>query len=105
MNAEIIGLTRIKDKDGLERYVCDHRTFVDEKDFHFGTRDMTTDEVIQYVHGMSRTQYAYKMAAKRANRIGGRKYNGKIVFQTHNVEELKREIQEVVNYHSKPVKH
>jgi predicted transcriptional regulator len=69
---------------------------------------MTTDEVIKFVYGMSRTNYAYNMAAKRANRIGGRKYNGKIVFKTHDVEELKRDIQEVIEYYKSPtalVKH
>lgn len=44
----------------------------------------------------------YETACKMANKIGGRKYRGKdfgggIVFQSYNMDELRKEILEISN--------
>lgn len=60
-------------------------------------RDLTHNEIDHYIRGMSETSYAYQLAVKRANKIGGRKYHtrlfgGGIVFQVNNLNDLARAI-------------
>lgn len=62
------------------------------------THDLTRDEMDHYVCGMSETSYAYQLAVKRANKIGGRKYHtrlfgGGIVFQVNNLDDLAQAIR------------
>lgn len=101
---ELIDFKRVNnDVNGNPRYVCHYLNFITDKDFVIGTRDMTGDEVINYVYGMSRTDYGYQLAIKRANKIGGRKfhnkqYGGGIVFQMYSGEQEKmsKRIQELL---------
>lgn len=98
-----IDFTRINnDTNGNPRYVCHFLNFVKDSDFIPGTKDMTPDEATQYIYGMSKTNYAYKLACKRANKIGGRKfhnkqYGGGIVFQSYNIADLEKSIKELTD--------
>lgn len=98
-----IEFTRIdNDTNGNPRYVCHFLDLVKDSDFNIGTIDMTANEVIQYVHNMSKTQYAYSIAVKRAKTIGGRRYNtkkfgGGIVFQSYNIHQTEKDILNLIN--------
>lgn len=102
MTTTQIEFTRVNnDVNGNPRYVCHYLNLISEKDFQIGTNDMTADEVLQYVYGMSRTAYGYKLACKRANKIGGKKfhnkqYGGGIVFQSYNIEATEKRILELL---------
>lgn len=96
-----IEFTRINnDVNGNPRYVCHFLDLVKDSDFKIGTRDMTDTEAIQYLFHMSKTEYAYSIAVKRAKKIGGRKYNtksygGGIVFQSYNIQDTEKRILEL----------
>jgi len=98
-----IEFTRVNnDVNGNPRYVCHFLNLVKDSDFKLGTKRMTDNEVIQYLHNMSRTEYGYKLAVKRANKIGGRKYHtkaygGGIVFQSYNIDDTRKRILELIN--------
>lgn len=78
-----IKFTKIKgDVNGNPRYVCHYLDLLSEKDKKAG-------------------RYTYEQAIKRANSIGGRKYNtnkyaGGIVFQSYNTESLQKIIHETL---------
>jgi len=99
--ASTINFTRINnDVNGNPRYVCHFLNLVKDSDFKFGTRDMSDSEAIRYIHNMSKTEYGYKLALKRAKTIGGRKYHtksygGGIVFQSYNIADLEKSILEL----------
>jgi hypothetical protein len=89
MNAthEPIEFTRIKhDTNGNPRYVCHYHQFLTDKDNgHFEER--------------------YKLAVKRANKLGGRKfhnkqYGGGIVFQSYNTADLEKHIHELMQQYA-----
>lgn len=92
-----IEFTRINnDVNGNPRYVCHFLNLVSDKDF-IAPKEMTESEAANYRQGMSSTDYAYNLAVKRANKIGGKKfhnkqYGGGIVFQSYNVAETERQI-------------
>lgn len=75
-----IDFTRIqKDVNGNPRVVCHYLNFIKD------------DE-----------KASYEVAIKRANKLGGRKYNtklygGGLVFQCYNIDELEKEIIEFIN--------
>jgi hypothetical protein len=53
------------------------------------------------LHGLNYLGLMYKWATKRANKIGGRKYDtkaygGGIVFQTYSLDELTKAIERVI---------
>lgn len=79
-----IEFTRINnDTNGNPRYVCHMLHFIAESE-----QNMDTSE-------------KYKLAIKRANRIGGRKfhnkqYGGGIVFQSYNTDTTQKHIIELM---------
>ena len=84
-NAPKIEFTRVNnDINGNPRYVCHFLNLLKDHE-KFGT--ISQD---------------YKIAVKRANKIGGRKfsnkqYGGGIVFQSYNIAETERRIIELLN--------
>ena len=98
-----IEFTRVNnDTNGNPRYVCHFLNLIKPNEFEgMATDVMTANEVIQYVYNMSKTEYAYNIAVKRANKIGGRKYHNKsygggIVFQSYNILDTARKIKELL---------
>ncbi len=84
-----IEFTRINnDVNGNPRYVC-----------HF--HDLCTpSELADYSGDWINRRYA--VAVKRANKLGGRKfhnkqYGGGIVFQSYNIADLERRINELIS--------
>lgn len=81
---EKIDWTRINnDVNGNPRYVC-----------HFFNIPLTEEEKDQSISGQ------YATAVKKANTIGGKKfsnkqYGGGIVFQSYNIEDTERRINEL----------
>lgn len=77
MNTTQIEFTRIKnDANGNPRYI------------------------VHFLDLLSDNETSYDLAVKRANKIGGRKYNtksygGGIVFQSYSLPELERKINEI----------
>lgn len=103
MNAENkIEWTKIKhDTNGNPRYVCHFLNFLTDDDFR-APKDMTEPEAAEYIRVMKTTAYAYKLALKKANKIGGRKYHNKqyaggIVFQSHNIATTEKQIHSLIN--------
>jgi len=84
-NQNPITFTRIKnDVNGNPRYVC-----------HF--LNLNTREELDAVGGISSK---YQLACKRANKIGGKKYNckaygGGIVFQSYSLDSEVRAINDI----------
>lgn len=84
-----IEFTRIKnDINGNPRYVCHFTELLkeSEKDFSGGWRKI---------------QELYSLASKRANGIGGKKYNtkkfgGGIVFQSYNINDTENRILNLI---------
>jgi len=93
-----IEFTRINnDTCGNPRYVCHFYNLVNDKD-----RDELTNVKI---HSTNNPAFfiteLYKIAVKRANKLGGRKfhnkqYGGGIVFQSYNIQDLEQRIHELV---------
>lgn len=90
--------TRINnDTNGNPRYVC-HFTELLKPNTDFKLLyGLTEKEQAQYQEGMSKTLFAYKIACKRANKIGGRKYStkqygGGIVFKSYNIIDTEKQI-------------
>lgn len=91
---EPINFKRIAhDTNGNPRYVCHFLNFINETDRH------CTEG-----WGIKQTSVLYDIAVKRANKIGGKKYNNKqygggIVFQMYEGQQLEmsRKIQEIAN--------
>jgi len=87
-----IEFTRIKnDINGNPRVVC-----------HFFDL-FSEEERVKWreLHGLNYLGLMYKLATKRANTIGGRKYDtkaygGGIVFQTYSLDELTKAIERVI---------
>lgn len=97
-----INWTRINnDVNGNPRYVCHFLNLVNDNDFKdlYGA---TKDENTEFKSRMNKTEYGYKLAIKRANKIGGRKfhtksYGGGIVFQSYNLHDTEKSIFELLN--------
>ena len=98
-------LTRINnDVNGNPRYVVHFLDLLskEEQSPEFGTKSMTTAQVIRYLYNQSETEYLYEKALKRAKKIGGRKfhnkqYGGGIVFQSYNTDQLMKDIAALKN--------
>lgn len=93
-----IEFTKIKhDSNGNPRYVC-HYTYLlteSEKEFYSFEKEIQTFRVIDNMTAR------YRIAVKRANKIGGRKfhnkqYGGGIVFQSYNIADTEASILEAV---------
>ena len=88
-----IEFTKIKhDVNGNPRYVCHF--------LHLNTEKENSKEFWK-IHGIKTISLLYKIAVKRANKIGGRKYHtraygGGIVFQSYNIAETERDILRAV---------
>ena len=94
--------TRIKnDVNGNPRYVVHFSALSKDEDVpkDITNVDGSITNVCHYLHGISKVEYAYKMALKRAKSIGGKKfhnkqYGGGIVFQSYSLPELEKNIIE-----------
>lgn len=90
MTTNTIDWTRINnDVNGNPRYVC-----------HFLSLN-TVDEKENTPNDWNRISNLYAMAVKRANRIGGKKYNNKkygggIVFQSYSLPDTEKHILRVL---------
>lgn len=90
MTTNTINWTRINnDVNGNPRYVC-----------HFLSLN-TVDEKENTPNDWNRISNLYAMAVKRANRIGGKKYNNKkygggIVFQSYDLKDTEKHIMRVL---------
>lgn len=90
MTTNTIDWTRINnDVNGNPRYVC-----------HFLSLN-TVDEKENTPNDWNRISNLYAMAVKRANRIGGKKYNNKkygggIVFQSYSLPDTEKHIMRVL---------
>lgn len=90
MTTNTIDWTRINnDVNGNPRYVC-----------HFLSLN-TVDEKENTPNDWNRISNLYAMAVKRANRIGGKKYNNKkygggIVFQSYSLKDTENHILRVL---------
>lgn len=93
---------RIKnDINGNPRYVFHYLDFLKEGDFT-APSGSTELEAINFIIGMKNTDYAYKIAVKRAKTIGGKKYRGQffgggIVFQSYNIYDTIERIKTLTN--------
>lgn len=91
-----IELTKInRDINGNPRYVCHFYNLLNEND---------TKEALKKTASYlgNRVSFEYEIALKKAKQIGGRKYNNKqfgggIVFQSYNVDNLRKLILEIQN--------
>lgn len=87
-----IDWTRINnDVNGNPRYVCHFLALNTDAE----KNETTTNS------GIDRIGNLYAMAVKRANRIGGKKYNNKkygggIVFQSYNLKDTEKHIMRVL---------
>lgn len=81
--------TRVNnDINGNPRYVCHFHAFITEKD--------------RANFGWGQISEHYKLAIKRANKLGGRKfhnkqYGGGIVFQSYNIHATEKQIKELMS--------
>lgn len=86
-----IQFTRINsDLYGNPRYVC-----------HFSNLVNDNDRIEAQQHGIGYISELYRIAVKRANKLGGRKYHtksfgGGIVFQSYNTNQLEIYINEAL---------
>lgn len=91
-----IEFTRINnDANGNPRYVCWYGNLLTDSEvgYHNG---------VEYINGTLPVMYRYEVAVKRANTIGGRKfhnkqYGGGIVFQSYNIADTAKRIEEIKN--------
>jgi hypothetical protein len=85
-----INLERItNDINGNPRYVCHFTEIINE-----------ADRLKAKITGAGYISELYKIAIKKANKIGGKKYHtkrfgGGVVFQSYNTDELERHIKEL----------
>jgi len=88
-----IQFTRCKNLDcnGNPRYICHFLSLVTREEM----------EAFHKVYGLKAISQAYIFACKRANKISGRKhhnksYGGGIVFQSYSLDELEKDIKELI---------
>lgn len=92
--------TRINnDINGNPRYVCHLFNLLTEKEKY---SDFATDGTSGIDAACSSLDNQYKLALKRAKTLGGRKYHNKkygggIVFQSYNIKDTEKQIQELLN--------
>lgn len=85
-----IEFTRINnDVNGNPRYVCHFSDIVNEQD-----RETAKNAGIDYISEL------YRIAVKKANKIGGKKYHtksygGGVVFQSYNINALEEFINNI----------
>lgn len=95
METTKIEFTRINnDTNGNPQYVCHFLNFINDKD-----EEEAKDNYIKLI---SKIDLLYKLALKRANTIGGRKYHNKsygggIVFRSYNLFDLEKRILGLLN--------
>jgi hypothetical protein len=100
MGTSKIEFTRVKnDTNGNPRYVCHFLNLATDKDLAIIDK-MIVKEKIKNVFSY-RIETEYKLALKRAKKIGGRKfhnkqYGGGIVFQSYNLQDTEKRILELL---------
>lgn len=88
-----------RDVNGNPRYVVHFLNFITDKD----EKQVRQDFAASLARNPFRlTEFLYDLALERGRKIGGRKYNyksfgGGIVFQSYNVDDLKKSILELTN--------
>jgi hypothetical protein len=89
--------TRINnDINGNPRYVVHFYELINDNDYEIAE---TKKDI---ANGITKTSELYKIATKKAKKIGGKKYHNKsygggIVFQSYNVADLEKDIIELKN--------
>jgi len=89
--------TRINnDTNGNPRYVVHFLELINDKDYEIA--EFKKD----IFNGISKASQLYKIATKKANKLGGKKYHtksygGGIVFQSYNISDLEKDIIELKN--------
>ena len=93
-----IEFTRVNnDVNGNPRYVCHFLSIVNETD-RIKAEDLEkTAKPFKFS-----ISHLYAIAVKKANKIGGKKYHNKqfgggIVFQSYNIRDTEKEINEIKN--------
>jgi hypothetical protein len=81
------------DVNGNPRYVCHYTHFI---------LDAEKEIKPNYAYSVSKVSIEYNIAIKRANKLGGRnfhnkQYGGGIVFQSYNIEDICKHINEMMN--------
>jgi len=86
-----------RDINGNPRYVCHFLNLITDEDEQQIKEDfkLTLEQ-----NPFKKTGLLYDLAVSKAKKLGGKKYRGKefgggIVFQSYNIENLKREINEL----------
>lgn len=100
-----IEFTRINnDVNGNPRYVCHFYNLLTAAETAFKPKaPYFYKNSINWINFESNEiEIRYKLACKRANKIGGRKYHtksygGGIVFQSYNIADTERKINELLN--------
>lgn len=89
--------TRINnDKNGNPRYVIHFYELINDNDYDIGEAKK------DIFNGITKTSILYKIAIKKAKKIGGKKYHnnsygGGIAFQSYNTADLEKDIIELKN--------
>ena len=85
---------------GNPRYVCHFHEFINDADDDLINRELLHAKV----RGKEcyKIEIEYKLALKRAKKLGGRKFHNKqfgngIVFSTYNIYDLKKQIEDLRN--------
>jgi len=93
-----IEFTRVNnDVNGNPRYVCHFLSIVNDADKLKSEQLEKTVKPFQFS-----ISHLYAIAVKKANKIGGKKYHNKqygggIVFQSYNIADTERSINEIKN--------
>jgi hypothetical protein len=96
--ANKIDLKRISwDINGNPRYICHYTDLLSEADK--ASNPLVSGIIANTIDSFNNR---YKIALKKSRELGGKKYdtkkyNGYIVFQSHNVDELEQQIIELAS--------
>lgn len=97
-----IEFTRVNnDTNGNPRYVCHFLQLLNDAERGYSYTEKIKDDAGLHKLKLSLDEQ-YKLAVKKANKLGGRKfhnkqYGGGIVFQSYNIFDTERRILELVN--------
>lgn len=88
----ITGFTKVNnDINGNPRYVTHFLNLISEVD----------KENLKHLGAASRITAMYELAVKKAKKIGGKRFNNKqygggIVFQSYNLDQLRKDIESII---------